>query len=80
MLADDTENRSDATATCGERVGAGIREHEIVQIAVFKLRECASRLETLATVDPGSPLTEELRHIGAELRRREIMLLRYPKE
>jgi hypothetical protein len=77
MLAERTREGSDLNADSGgDSVGTSIRDPEIVQIAVFKLRECAARLETLADAGQESPLCEQLRSIGAELRRMEVDLLR----
>lgn len=70
ILPANFDDGSDGTAT-------GIQDHEIVQIAIFKLRDCASRLETLASAGPDSPLGEQLRRIVAELRQKECELLRH---
>jgi len=68
---EDFEERNQETAR------TAIRDAEVAQIAVFKLRECASRLETLASVDSDSPFSKDLRDVVAELRQMEIALLRH---
>lgn len=81
MLAERPEKESDFSGGAErEGTGASIRDPEIAQIAVFKLRECAARLETLASAGQGSLLSDELRQIGGELRRMEVALLRHARE
>lgn len=70
MLANDRDFDND-------NAGSSIRDPEIVQIAVFKLRECAARLETLAVAGQDSVLRRELHDIGEQLRQMEIALLRH---
>jgi hypothetical protein len=81
MLADRSDEDHDSPMGGGanEGLGGSIRDPEIVQIAVFKLRECAARLETLASAGQQS-LGKELHQIADELRRMEIALLRQARE
>jgi hypothetical protein len=77
MLAENFDEGSDPDKEpIQDKVGGAIRDAELAQIAAFKLRECATRLETLADAGQGSALCEELRTVGRELRRVEIELLR----
>jgi hypothetical protein len=78
MLADRMDERSDPDRGPDvDKVAHAIRDAEIAQIAVFKLRECAARMETLAGAGQGSAFCEELRNVGKQLRRMEVALLRH---
>ena len=79
MLADRTEEGRDLSESNHDNAGTTIRDLEIAQIAVFKLRECAARLETLAGVGQESPLCHELRDIGSQLKEMEVALLRHAR-
>jgi hypothetical protein len=81
MFAERMEENSDPNrAPDQDKVGNAIRDTEMAQIAVFKLRECAARMETLAGAGQGSSLCEELRNVGRQLRRMEVALLRHVRQ
>ena len=80
MLADHSKDGSGFVELEQESRGTAIRDPEIAQIAVFKLRECAARLQILAGTAQESPLRKELREIGDQLLRMEVNLLRHIRD
>lgn len=80
MFADHPEKADSESELEHERVATSIRDAEIAQIAVFKLRECAARMETLADAGQGSQLCEELRNMGQKLREMESALFHHARQ